>query len=72
MSARRSRLARGALPSALLVLLGATSACVPASPDTDTYADQAVTGLGTVLSEVATTQQVLELLETTSCPAPRR
>lgn len=50
----------------LLALVGVmllTSGCVVASPDPDTYGDAAASTLGTAISEVATVQTLLDLLD---------
>ncbi|GAB2737355.1 hypothetical protein [Nocardioides pakistanensis] len=45
-----------------LVLLASLTACVPASPDADTYDDKAALTVGSTISEVRTVQRLLELL----------
>jgi hypothetical protein len=53
---------RGAA-AALVVVLGVlATACIPASPDADTYDDKAQRTLGAAVSEVRTVEKVLESL----------
>lgn len=47
---------------AVLVVLLATAACVPASPDADTYDDQAMRTAGSAVSDVRTVEALLRLL----------
>lgn len=51
---------RRALGTALAAVL--LSACVPASPDVDTYDDKAALTLGAAVSDVRTVQKLLETL----------
>jgi hypothetical protein len=49
--------------TAVLVVVFLVSGCVPASPNVDTYDDEAMRTAGTAVSEVRTVERLLELLE---------
>lgn len=47
----------------MLVVVFLASGCVPASPDVDTYDDEAMRTAGTAVSEVRTVERLLDLLD---------